>query len=147
MRIWIDADACPRPVKEIMYRAAKRRQIDTTLVANLPLKVPNSPYIKTILVPGGFDSADEKIEALIGKGDLVITADIPFAAKIIARGAVALNPRGKLYTKETINEALTMRNLKDELRGSGIETGGPAAFNKKDREAFANQLDRFLSKL
>ena len=147
MQIWVDADACPKPVKEIIFRAAKRRQILTTLVANLPLKIPVSPYIKTILVPGGFDIADEKIEALTRVDDLVITADIPLAAKIIAKGAVALNPRGKLYTQDNINEALTMRNLKDELRGSGIETGGPAAFNKKDREAFANQLDRFLSRI
>ncbi len=147
MQIWVDADACPRPVKEIIFRIAQRREILTTLVANLPLRVPKSPYIKTILVPGGFDIADEKIEALSAAGDLIITADIPLAAKIIAKGAAALNPRGKLYTKGNINEALTMRNLKDELRGSGIETGGPPAFNKKDRENFANQIDRFLSKI
>ncbi len=147
MQIWVDADACPRPVKEIIFRVAKRREILTTLVANLPLRVPKSPYIKTILVPGGFDIADEKIEALSAASDLIITADIPLAAKIIAKGAAALNPRGKLYTKDNINEALTMRNLKDELRGSGIETGGPPGFNKKDREIFANQLDRFLSKI
>ncbi len=147
MQIWVDADACPRPVKEIIFRIAQRRQILTTLVANLPLRVPKSSFIKTILVPGGFDIADEKIEALTTSGDLVITADIPLAAKIIAKDAAALNPRGKLYTKDNINEALTMRNLKDELRGSGIETGGPPAFNKKDRENFANQIDRFLSKI
>ncbi len=147
MRIWVDADACPRPVKEIIFRAAQRRQIATTLVANLPLKTPRSPYINSILVPGGFDIADEKIELLSAKGDLIITADIPLAAKVVAKGALALNPRGNLYTKENINEALTMRNLKDELRGSGIETGGPSAFSGKDREAFANQLDRILSNI
>lgn len=145
MHIWVDADACPKPIKEIIFRAAQRRQIDTTLVANLPLKIPTSPYIRAILVPGGFNVADEKIEKLAGADDLIITADIPLAANVVAKGAMALNPRGNLYTSENIGEVLSMRNLMDELRSGGLETGGPAAFNTKDREAFANKLDQILN--
>jgi len=146
MQIWIDADACPRSIKDILFRAANRVQVLTTLVANQPLKIPVSPYIKTTLVPGGFDVADEHIIQQVQSGDLVVSADIPLVAEVIEKGAFALNPRGTFYTTDNINEALTMRNLKDELRGSGIETGGPPAFNNNDREAFANELDRFLSK-
>ncbi len=146
MHILVDADACPKPIKEILFRAAKRRKIKTTLVANLPIKVPASLYIKTILVPGGFNVADEKIEELACGHDLVVTADIPLAANVIAKGAIALNPRGNLYTSENIREVLGMRNLMDELRSGGLETGGPAAFNAKDREAFANKLDQILNK-
>jgi uncharacterized protein YaiI (UPF0178 family) len=146
MYIWVDADACPRPIKEILYRAAIRTHLPLTLVSNLSLRTPKSEYIKTVQVPGGFDVADEHIIEMIKAGDLVITADIPLAAAVVEAGAVALNPRGKLYTKENIGEALTMRNVKDELRNAGIETGGPSAFKPADREAFANQLDRLLSK-
>ncbi len=144
--IWVDADACPRPVKEILYRAAQRKQILTTLVANQPLRVPNSPFLKTLLVPDGFNVADDKIAELSHEDDLVITADIPLAARVIEKGAVALNPRGELYTRNTIGEILSMRNLMDELRSSGLETGGPSAFNTKDRERFANTLDQILNR-
>ena len=147
MHIWVDADACPRPVKEILYRAAVRKQIPLTLVSNLYLRTPKSPFIKTVQVAGGFDVADEHIIQMIKPGDLVITADIPLAASAIEGGAAALNPRGKLYTKDNIAEALTMRNLKDELRSAGVETGGPSAFKAADRQAFANQLERMLSAL
>lgn len=146
MHILVDADACPKPIKEIIFRAAKRRKIETTLVANLPLKIPASPFIKSILVPGGFNVADEKIEELAMEHDLIVTADIPLAANVIAKGAIALNPRGNLYSAENIGEVLGMRNLMDELRSGGLETGGPAAFNTKDREAFANILDQILNK-
>ena len=144
MKIWVDADACPRPVKEMLYRAAKRMQVMTTLVANLPLRIPDSPYLKTKLVPGGFDVADEQILQQVEPGDLVITADIPLAAKVVEKGAFALNPRGTFYDKENISEALNMRNLMDELRGGGLETGGPQSFNNRDKEVFANSLDKFL---
>jgi len=146
MRIWVDADACPRPIKEILYKAANRIQIETTLVANQFLQVPKSKFLKTLLVPSGFNVADEKIEELTEENDLVITADIPLASKVIEKGALALNPRGMLYSNENIGEILGMRNLMDELRSGGLETGGPAAFNAKDREAFANQLDQILNK-
>ena len=144
MKIWVDADACPRSVKGILYRAAKRVQVMTTLVANLPLKIPDSPYLKTKLVPGGFDVADEQILQQVEPGDLVITADIPLAAKVVEKGAFALNPRGTFYDKENISETLNMRNLMDELRGGGLETGGPQSFNNRDKEVFANSLDKFL---
>ena len=144
MRIWVDADACPKPAKEILYRAAKRVKVITTFVANLPLKIPAYPYLKTKLVPGGFDVADEQIIQQVKQGDLVITADIPLAAKVVEKGAFALNPRGMFYNKENINEALSIRNLMDELRGGGLETGGPPPFNNRDREVFANSLDKFL---
>jgi len=146
MRIWVDADACPRPIKEILYKAANRIQIETTLVSNQFLQVPKSKFLKTLLVPSGFNVADEKIEELTEENDLVITADIPLASKVIEKGALALNPRGMLYSNENIGEILGMRNLMDELRSGGLETGGPAAFNAKDREAFANQLDQILNK-
>ena len=146
MKIWIDADACPRAVKEILFRAATRLKISLTLVANQPMQIPSSPFIKTIQVASGFDVADDEIVNLIKKGDLVITADIPLAANVIEKEGHALNPRGELYTKDTIHERLSMRNLMDELRGSGEMIGGPPAFTQKDSQAFANQLDRFLTK-
>jgi len=146
MQIWVDADACPRVIKEILYRAAKRLKVTLTLVANQAMQTPQSPFIKTIQVAAGFDVADDKIVGLIKKGDLVITADIPLAADVIKKGGHALNPRGELYTDETIHERLSMRNLMDELRGSGEILGGPSAFSQKDSQAFANQLDRFLTK-
>jgi len=147
MRLWVDADACPNAIKEILYRAAQRAGVELTLVANQPLRTPPSPYIRSIQVPSGFDVADNRIAELVEQGDLVITADIPLAAAVVDRGALALNPRGELYTEENIKERLAMRNLMDELRGMGEVTGGPAALGKKDRQAFANALDRLLARI
>lgn len=146
MRIWVDADACPRVIKDILYRAAERARKTLVLVANKPLRIPPSPYIQTVLVGAGFDVADKEIVRRLEAGDLVVTADIPLAAEALAKGGHALNPRGELYHEDNIRERLVMRDLLDELRGSGIETGGPAAFSAGDRQAFANQLDRFLTK-
>jgi uncharacterized protein YaiI (UPF0178 family) len=147
MHIWVDADACPGVVKEIIFRAAERRQIQTTLVANQMLRTPPSRFIRAIQVPRGFDVADAHITAEVAAGDLVVTADIPLAAAVIERGAHALNPRGELYTRANISERLGMRNFMEELRSAGIETGGPQAFGPADRQAFANALDRFLAGL
>lgn len=146
MTIWVDADACPRVIKEILYRAAQKRQIQLILVANQPLRVPASPYISSRLVGAGFDVADEQIVEWLVEGDLVITADIPLAAAVLKKGGHAINPRGELYDVDTIQERLAMRNMMDELRGVGVETSGPAAFSAADRTAFANQLDRFLAR-
>ncbi|MBZ0091817.1 MAG: YaiI/YqxD family protein [Sulfuricellaceae bacterium] len=146
MRIWVDADACPSVIKDILFRAADRTRISTTLVANRLLRIPPSRYIKALQVPGGFDVADDKIVELVQLGDLVITADIPLAAFVIEKGGHALNPRGEFYTPDTIRERLGLRNFLDELRGSGVDTGGPSSFSQGDRLTFANQLDRFLAK-
>lgn len=146
MQIWVDADACPVVIKDILFRAAERAQIQLTLVANKLLKTPPSPFIRAIQVPAGFDVADNKIAEQVQSGDLVITADIPLAAEVIARGGHALNPRGEFYTRDNIQEFLSMRNFMDELRGSGVNTGGPPSFAQSDRQAFANKLDRFLAK-
>lgn len=146
MHIWVDADACPKVIKEILFRVAERRQMQLTLVANKLLYCPPSKYIRALQVPAGFDVADNKIAQMVETGDLVITADIPLAADVIARGGHALNPRGEFYTKDTIQERLTMRNFMDSLRGSGVETGGPPALSQSDRLAFANQLDKFLAR-
>lgn len=145
-RIWVDADACPAPIKELLYRTAERLRIPLTLVANQFLRTPPSAWIRALQVPGGFDLADAEIVARVQPGDLVITADIPLAASVIAKSAHALDPRGELYTQDTIRERLSMRNFMDELRGAGVETGGPSGFSPSDRQAFANQLDRFLAK-
>lgn len=145
MHIWVDADACPGVIKDILFRAAERLQIPLTLVANKPLRTPPSQVIRTLQVQRGFDVADKEIVYRISAGDLVITADIPLASDVIARGAHAINPRGELYTEDTIRERLQMRNFMDELRGSGVHTGGPAALDHADRKRFADQLDRFLS--
>ena len=145
MHIWVDADACPRAAKEILFRAAERVRVPLTLVANKPLRVPRSRYIDTIQVAGGFDVADEEIARRVRPEDLVITADIPLAAAVVKRGACALDPRGTLYTKENVGELLATRNLMDELRSSGEVTSGPPQFNYSDRMAFANHLDRFLA--
>jgi uncharacterized protein YaiI (UPF0178 family) len=147
MHIWVDADACPGVIKEIIFRAAERKQIQTTLVANQMLRTPPSRFIRAIQVAHGFDVADAHIVDQVAVGDLVVTADIPLAALVIERGADALNPRGELYTTATIRERLTMRNFMEELRSAGVETGGPAAFSQADRQAFANQLDRLLAKI
>ena len=146
MQIWVDADACPKVIKDILFRAAEKRKIQLTLVANKLLHHPPSQYIRAMQVPAGFDIADNKIVQMAEPGDLVITADIPLAADVIARGAHALNPRGEFYTKDTIQERLTMRNFMDSLRSSGVETGGPPSFSQSDRQSFANQLDKFLAK-
>jgi uncharacterized protein YaiI (UPF0178 family) len=146
MRIWVDADACPVVIKEILYRAANRVKIPTTFVANQSLRLAPSPYLFTLQVSKGFDVADNKIIELLQVGDLVITADIPLAAQVVEQGGHALNPRGEFYSAENIQERLTMRNLMETLRSSGIETTGPSAFNQSDRQAFAAQLDRFLAR-
>lgn len=147
MQIWVDADACPGVIKEIIFRAAERRQIPTTLVANRMLRTPPSRVIRAIQVAHGFDVADAHIVDQVAAGDLVVTADIPLASAVIERGAHALNPRGELYSAATIRERLTMRNFMEELRSAGVETGGPAALGHADRQAFANQLDRFLARI
>lgn len=146
MQIWVDADACPNVIKDILFRAAERMQIRTTLVANQPLRTPPSLYIKSVQVPAGFDVADNRIVQELAAGDLVITADIPLAAEVIAKQGHALNPRGQFYTPENIRERLRIRNAMEEMRNSGVMTGGPAALSQSDRQAFANQLDRFLTR-
>ena len=146
MQIWVDADACPRVIKEILYRAADRKKVQITLVANQPLRVPPSPYIKSMVVGSGFDVADDKIVELLNSGDLVVTADIPLASAAIEKGGQALNPRGQFYTTDNIAERLAIRDMLDELRGAGVETGGPPPIGANDKQAFANQLDRFLAK-
>lgn len=147
MRIWVDADACPGEIKEMLFRVAQRRQIRVTLVANQSLRTPASPWIETVLVPGGMNIADRKIVALVTAGDLVITADIPLAADVVHKGAQALDPRGELYTDANVGERLAMRNLFDEMRGAGQIVGGPSNFTTCNRQAFANQLDRWLAKV
>ncbi|MEP1077533.1 YaiI/YqxD family protein [Leptolyngbya sp. PL-A3] len=146
MQIWVDADACPNVIKEILFRAAKRVEINIILVANQELQVPASPYINVVQVRSGLDVADNYIVQQLQPGDLVITADIPLAAKAIEKGAYALNPRGEFYDQGNIRERLSLRDFLDELRSGGMDTGGPPPFNQRDREAFANQLDRFLRK-
>lgn len=147
IQIWVDADACPKAIKEILFRAAERLRVPLTLVANKPLKIPPSQVIKAIQVASGFDIADQYIVLNMGAGDLVITGDIPLAAEVIKKNGLALNPRGELYTKENIGERLSMRNFMDELRNSGTVTGGPAGFNQSQLQAFSNQLDKLLTKL
>jgi uncharacterized protein YaiI (UPF0178 family) len=146
MRIWVDADACPGAVKEILFRAADRLEVETVLVANQFLRVPPSPFVSSVQVAGGFDVADNEIVARMEAGDLVITADIPLAADVVGAGGSALNPRGTLYTAENIREHLARRNFMDELRSNGAITGGPASLGKSDVQAFANQLDRYLTR-
>ncbi|MBD2114676.1 MULTISPECIES: YaiI/YqxD family protein [Cyanophyceae] len=146
MQIWVDADACPNVIKEILFRAAKRVELKTTLVANQELQIPGSSYIESVLVRSGLDVADSYIVQHLQSGDLVITADIPLAAEAIEKGAYALNPRGEFYDRGNIRERLSMRNFLNELRSGGVETGGPPPFSQRDTAAFANQLDRFLTK-
>ena len=145
MHIWVDADACPKPVKEILFRAAAKREVMVTLVANQPLHTPPSKYISTVQVPAGFDVADNEIVERIEPGDLVVTADIPLAAEVIEKQAIALNPRGELYTPENIRERLNMRDFMSELRDTGVQTGGNACYGNREKQAFANQLDRLLA--
>jgi uncharacterized protein YaiI (UPF0178 family) len=144
-KIWVDADACPKVIKEILFRAAERVGVPVILVANQPIQVPRSRHIRSIQVAAGFDVADNHIVQQLETGDLVITADIPLAAEVIDKGGLALNPRGELYTEDNIRQRLNMRDFMDTLRGSGVDTGGPASFSQADRQAFANQLDRLLA--
>jgi uncharacterized protein len=146
IQVWVDGDACPNPIKEILFRAAKRVKILTTFVANQEVQISASPYIKAVQVRSGLDVADQYIVDHLKPGDLVITADIPLAANAIAKGAVALNPRGEFYSEGNIRERLSLRNFMDELRSAGVDTGGPPAFSQRDRQNFANQLDRFLQR-
>ena len=145
MQIWVDADACPKVIKEILFRVAERTGISLTLVANQEMAIPRLKNIRFVRVAPGFDVADNEIVKRIKNGDLVITADIPLAAQVVAKGGFALNPRGELYTADTIDERLSMRDFMDTLRATGVETGGPAMFSQKDKQIFANQLDRFLA--
>ena len=144
-QVWVDADACPGPVKEILFCAAERAQVQVTLVANQWLRTPPSRFIRALQVQGGYDVADDAIAERARSGDLVVTQDIPLAARVLANGAQAINPRGDRYTPDNIAERLSMRNFMDELRGAGVQTGGPAAFNARDRQAFASQLDRWIA--
>jgi uncharacterized protein YaiI (UPF0178 family) len=147
VQIWVDADACPQVIKEILFRAAERAQILTTLVANTLLRVPSSPFIRSVRVAKGFDVADRQIIEQIQPGDLVITADIPLAAEVIGRGAHALDPRGELYSEDNVRDRLALRNLMQELRSTGELLGGPAPFSQNNRQRFANHLDHFLTRL
>ncbi len=146
MQIWVDADACPQVIKEILFRAAERAHVLTTLVANSPLRTPPSAFIRSVRVGAGFDVADHRIARELQPGDLVITADIPLAAEVIARGAHALDPRGELYSEDNVRERLAIRNLMQDLRATGEILGGPAPFGHADRQRFANHLDRFLTR-
>lgn len=145
-QIWVDADACPVVIKEILFKAANRTQTQTTLVANHVMRIPASRWVDFRQVPQGFDVADNWIVKECQPGDLVVTQDIPLASEVIAKGALALNPRGQLYTESNIRARLNMRDFMETLRSSGIQTGGPDTFNQKDRQAFANQLDKWLAK-
>jgi uncharacterized protein YaiI (UPF0178 family) len=146
MKIWVDADACPVVIKEILFRAAERTQVRLTLVANQALQTPNSDFIDTLQVPRGFDVADDEIVKRLTAGDLVITSDIPLAAEVIENGGHALSPRGELHTTENIRARLNMRDFLDTMRASGVDTGGPPALSQRDRQQFANNLDRFLTR-
>ena len=146
MKIWVDADACPKVIKEILYRAAERVRVPLILVANQPLAVPRSEFISSRSVAQGLDAADQAIVDWADPGDLAVTADIPLAARLVEKNVLAINPRGELYSRENVRQLLSMRDFMDELRGSGVQTGGPAAFHARDRQAFANQLDRLLAR-
>lgn len=146
MKIYVDADAIPVVIREILYRAAERVKVPVILVANVMLKIPQSPLVSMIVVAAGPDEADDKIAELAAAGDLVITADIPLASRVIGKGALVIDSRGAVFSRENIGERLTMRNFMEDLRNSGIDTGGPSAFTPKERQAFANQLDRILTK-
>lgn len=146
MHIWVDADACPNMIKEVLFRAAKRTELPLTLVANHFLRTPPSPLIRAVQVEGGFDVADDFIANETRPGDLVVTADIPLAAAVMKKGGHALNPRGEFYTDDNIRERVAMRNFMDQMRASGVQTGGPPALNDRDKQRFANSLDAFLAR-
>ena len=145
MKIWVDADACPVVIKDILFRAAERTGIELTLVANQPIRKPSLKNITMLQVPAGFDVADNEIVKRLNKDDLVITSDIPLAAEVIAKQGRALNPRGEIYTADTIKNRLEVRDFMDSMRGSGVHTGGPPPLSQSDRQAFANNLDRYLA--
>ena len=146
MKIWVDADACPVVIKEILFKAAERTGLQLTLVANHSMRIPKSHHIKFLQVKSGSDVADNEIVKRLESGDLVITSDIPLAAEAIDKGGIALSPRGELYTMENIKSRLTMRDFMDSLRSSGVDTSGPPPLNQSDRQAFANHLDRILTR-
>ena len=146
IHIWVDADACPVVIREILFRAGDRTGVPLTFVAQKPIKLPVAQKVRFVQVPAGLDVADKRIVEMMGAGDLVITADVPLAAAVIEKGGVALNPRGELYTSENVRERLSVRNFLDELRGSGVNTGGPPALSQRERQMFANQLDKLLAK-
>jgi uncharacterized protein YaiI (UPF0178 family) len=146
VRIWVDADACPTVIRDIIVRAAERTQVQTTFVANQYIKTPPSKFVTSVQVPAGFDVADNEIVRLAEPDDLVITSDIPLAAEVIEKGGLALNARGELYTVDTVKARLNMRDFMDTMRSSGIHTGGPAALSQADRREFSNQLDRLLTR-
>jgi len=146
MKIWVDADACPNVIKDMLFRAAQRVHVVTILVANQLIRTPRSRYISKVQVRAGFDEADRYIADAVEPGDLVITADIPLASQVIDKGGYALNPRGELYTRDNIRQRLGLRNFMEELRSSGVNTGGPASLSQSDRQAFANEFDRFLTR-
>lgn len=146
MQIWVDGDACPVEIKELLYRAAVRVKMKLTLVANQTIRIPRSEFISLLTVPSGLNVADKQIVELLSPGDLVVTADIPLAAHVVQKGGIAIDPRGDVFTEANIGERITMRNLMDELRGSDLVMGGPAPYGPKDKQAFANQLDRILAK-
>ncbi len=146
MQIWVDADACPNVIKEVLFRAADRVNVMVTLVANQYIKAPPSPYIRSLQVPAGFDVADNEIVRRVEPGDLVLTADIPLAAEVLEKGGDAINPRGERYSPATIRERLTMRDFMDTMRSSGVQTGGPNTMTQRDRQQFANELDKWLLK-
>jgi uncharacterized protein YaiI (UPF0178 family) len=146
MQIWVDADACPGVIKDILFRVAERLELQVTLVANQLIRVPGSRFIRALQVPGGFDVADTEIVERLAPGDLVITGDIPLAARVLEKGGDALNPRGEFYTKDNIAQQLTMRAFMEELRSGGVDTGGPAPFGQADRQRFGNALDRYLAR-
>jgi len=146
VQIWVDADACPVVIKDILFRAAERTGVQVTLVANQPIRVPGSRFVNFLQVASGFDVADDEIARRCQPGDLVITSDIPLAAEVIEKGGTALSPRGELHTRDNIRARLNMRDFLDTMRSSGMESGGPPALNQSDRQQFANQLDRWLAR-
>ena len=146
MKIWVDADACPGVIKEILFRAANREQLELILVANKAIRTPKSPYINLQVVVAGFDVADNEIVKKVNAGDIVVTSDIPLAAEVIEKGGHALSPRGELYTIDNIKSRLNMRDFMETMRASGVQTGGPPPLSQSDRQAFANHLDRLIRK-
>ena len=146
-KVWVDADACPRPVKDVLFRAADRRKVDVILVANASMAVPRSPRVRSLTVPHGFDAADDYIVEHSEAGDMVVTQDIPLAAQLVEKGVAVINPRGEELDGSNIGERLSVRNFMDEMRGAGVHTGGPSAFGERDKQAFANGFDRVLTRL
>ncbi len=144
--IWVDADACPAAIKEMLFRAAERTQTPVTLVANQPLRVPRSRFVRFLQVTAGFDEADNEISRRVNAGDLVVTQDIPLAAEVLEKGALAMTPRGEVHTPDNIRARLTMRDFMETMRASGVQTGGPPPLSDRDKKSFADQLDRWLAR-